>query len=63
MTGDSLGALLLKVLADPTIAENTAQMSKRLVEEDGTLNAHKAIERAITSFPYPWGTKKDAMRQ
>jgi UDP:flavonoid glycosyltransferase YjiC (YdhE family) len=58
VTGESLGALLVKVLADQSIAESVAQMEARLAAEDGTLNAHKAIEKAIASFPYPWPTAK-----
>lgn len=58
VSGEALGALLVKVLADPLIAEQVADVSTRLAAEDGPLNTHKAIEHAIDTFPYPWPTKK-----
>ena len=56
VTGESLGKLLVKVLADTVVAENVATISKALSAEDGALNMHKFIERAIESFKYPWPT-------
>lgn len=58
VTGPSLGALLLQVMTDPTIAENVAAMGKTLAAEEGTLRTHELIERAIATYHYPWPTSK-----
>ena len=54
VTGEALGALLTQLLADPVIRDNAEKMGEALKAEDGPLNAHKAIERAVDSFRYPW---------
>eukprot|EP00966_Prymnesium_polylepis_P254258 5876059-Prymnesium_polylepis.1 len=58
VTGMSLGELLLKVVADGTIAKNVAELGEALAAEDGTLRTHELIERAIAAFPYPWPTQR-----
>uniref|UniRef100_A0A7S0J9G5 Erythromycin biosynthesis protein CIII-like C-terminal domain-containing protein n=1 Tax=Calcidiscus leptoporus TaxID=127549 RepID=A0A7S0J9G5_9EUKA len=60
VTGTSLGELLLKVVADPEIASSVAEMSRSLAAENGTLRSNEFIERAISTFPYPWLTRKGA---
>ena len=57
VSGERLAELLKQVVADPEIASHVAAMSARIGAEDSALEAHRAIERAIASFKYPWPMK------
>lgn len=58
LSGEQLGDMLARMLADPEIKANCEAIGARITAEDGTGNAAKAIDRALTEFKYPWPTKK-----
>jgi sterol 3beta-glucosyltransferase len=57
VSGEQLGQMLTRMLADPEIQANCTAVGESISAEDGTGNAAKAIGRACAEFKYPWALK------
>jgi sterol 3beta-glucosyltransferase len=57
VSGEQLGQMLTRMLADPEIQANCTAIGESISAEDGTGNAAKAIGRACAEFKYPWALK------